>query len=246
MPYLDGKIEASKHERNCINPVAKRLYISDYDIEGKQRFVSWGMTCTTCGVIVKENYELNLTPEQFKRVKRDKKFEVSKYPKLMEEASGHPWQKSLKMPQKRRVVKKLEIPQRKKLGSERMSRRETGLRTRIGRLKQFYELMGLHWGDLNIAWDDELVAQFLNVVPRPTIKELSEVFQPSWSKVNVESQKWRRYRRYVDDPEKQGWLKSDREKYKELLESEALKRQEMMRDIIKSRAAQSQKKRRVN
>ena len=62
----------------------------------------------------------------------------------------------------------------------------------------------------------------------------------------MESQKWRRYRRYVDDPEKQGWLKSDREKYKELLESEALKRQEMMRDIIKSRAAQSQKKKRVN
>jgi len=248
MPYLDSKIEASKHKRNCNNPVAKRLYIRDYDDEGKQRFVSWGMNCTTCGVIVKENYEPIPTPQQLRMIKTDKKLEDSKYPKLMERASGHHynWQESLKMPHKRKVARKLEKLQRKKLGSERMPRKEAGFRTRIGRLKQFYELMGLHWGDLNIAWDDELVAQFLNVLPRPTIKELAEVFQPSWSKVNVESQKWRRYRRYVDDPEKQGWLKSDREKYKELLESEALKRQEMMRNLIKSRAAQSQKKKRVN
>ena len=90
MPYLDSKIEASKHKKNCINPVAKRLYIRDYDDRGKQRFISWGVTCTTCGVIVKENYEPNLT-------------------------------------------------------SERMSPKEAGLRTRIGLLKQFYELMALHW-----------------------------------------------------------------------------------------------------
>ena len=101
-------------------------------------------------------------------------------------------------------------------------------------------------GDLNIAWDDELVEEFLNVVPKPTIKELAEVFQPSWSNVNVDSQKWRRYRRFIDDPDKQGWLKSDRKKYKGLLEYEALKRQEIMRDIIKSRAAKSKKKKRVN
>lgn len=190
MPYLDSKIEASKHKKNCINPVVKRLYIRDYEDRGKQRFISWGMTCTTCGVIVKENYEPNLTPE-------------------------------------------------------RMSPKEVGLRTRIGLLKQFYELMALHWGDLNIAWDDELVEEFLNVVPKPTIKELAEVFQPSWSNVNVDSQKWRRYRRFIDDPEKQGWLKSDRDKYKGLLESEALKRQAMMRYIIKNRAAQSQKRKQV-
>jgi hypothetical protein len=191
MTNLDSEIKGSKHKRNCINPVAKRLYIRDYDDKGKQRFVSWGMTCITCGVIVKDNYEPNLMPE-------------------------------------------------------RMAPKEAGLRDKIGLQKQFYELMALHWGDLNIAWDDELVEQFLDVVPRPTIKELAEVFQPSWSNVNVDSQKWRRYRRFIDDPDKQGWLKSDRKKYKGLLESEALKRQEMMRDIIKSRAAQSQKKKRVN
>jgi len=192
MPYLDHKIEARMHKRNCINPVAKRLYIRDYDDEGKQRFVSWGMNCTTCGVIVKENYEPIPTPQQLRMIKTDKKLEDSKYPKLMERASGHHynWQESLKMPHKRKVARKLEKLQRKKLGSERMSRKEAGFRTRIGRLKQFYELMGLHWGDLNIAWDDELVAQFLNVLPRPMIKELAEVYQPSWSKVNVESQRW--------------------------------------------------------
>jgi hypothetical protein len=192
MPYLDSKIEARMHKRNCNNPVAKRLYIRDYDDEGKQRFVSWGMTCATCGVIVKENYEPIPTPQQLRMIKTDKKLEDSKIPKLMERASGHHynWQESLKMPHKRKVARKLEKLQRKKLGSERMPRKEAGFRTRIGRLKQFYELMGLHWGDLNIAWDDELVAQFLNVLPRPMIKELAEVYQPSWSKVNVESQRW--------------------------------------------------------
>jgi hypothetical protein len=184
---LTTRLKQASIKRTVSTQVVKRLYIGDYDDRGKQRFISWGMTCTACGIIVKENYEPNLTPE-------------------------------------------------------RMSRKEAGLRTRIGLLKQFYELMALHWGDLNIAWDDELVEQFLDVVPRPTIKELAEVFQPSWSNVNVDSQKWRRYRRFIDDPDKQGWLKSDRKKYKGLLESEALKRQEMTRDIIKSRAAQVRKR----
>jgi hypothetical protein len=211
MPYLDNKIQ--KHHKGCINPVGKRLYIRDYDDKGKQKFVSWGLTCTTCGVVVKEKYERNLTKQE--RRYHDKEL--------------------LEFARKRKIRNRRERLQRKKLGSNPITAKEGGLRKRIGHLKQFYELMGLHWGDLDIVWDDELVEDFLNVSPRPTIRELQEVFQPSWSKVNVDSQKWRRYKGYVDDPDKKGWLKYDREKYKNLLKYEAIKRQEMMRQIIKSR-----------
>lgn len=241
MPYLDSKIQIDKHKRSCSNPVGKRLYIRDYDDEGKQKFVSWGLTCTTCGVVVKEKYERGLTPKEQRYIARRRESEVkgskSEYNELMQKIGRHSItpDESLELRRRRKLGQKLERLQRTKLGPERMSPKEAGLRKRIGRLKQFYELMSLHWGDLRIAWDDKLVEQFLNIVPRPTIKELAEVFQPSWSKVNVDSQKWRRYKGYIDDPDKQGWLKYDKEKYKKLLESEALKRQEMMREIIESR-----------
>ena len=224
MPYLHSKIEPSKHKKNCVNPVAKRLYIRDYDDKGNQKFVSWGLTCTTCGIVIKQKYEHNLTRGE-RITYHDKE--------------------PLEVARKSKIQNRLEPLHRKKPRPDRMSPTESGLRRRIGGLKQFYELMSLHWGDLDIAWDDELVEDFLNGSPRPTIKELQDIFQPSWSNVNVDSQKWRRYRRFIDDPDKQGWLKSDRKKYKGLLESEALKRQEIMRDIIKSRAAQSQKRKRV-
>ena len=61
MPYLDSKIE--KHKTSCKNPVGKRLYIRDYTDDGKQRFVPWGLTCTTCGVVVKEKYHQKDIPQ---------------------------------------------------------------------------------------------------------------------------------------------------------------------------------------
>ena len=238
MPYLDSKIEPNRHKKNCINPVAKRLYIRDYDDNGKQAFVSWGLTCTTCGVVIKQKYQPNLTPKELKRKERHIRLEGSKYSKSVGKLGGRPygtWKEQFQRNQDYKLRNKLDRLQRKKLGPTPMSPEEVGLRTRIGHLKQFYELMSLHWGDLDIAWDDELVEKFLNISPRPTKTELAEVFQPSWSKVNVDSQKWRRYAGFVDDPDKQGWLKYDREKYKDLLKYEALKRQEMMREIIKRR-----------
>jgi hypothetical protein len=214
MPYLNSKLEPSKHKKNCVNPVAKRLYIRDYDYKGNQKFVSWGLTCTTCGIVIKQNYEHNFT--KGKRITYHDKG-------------------PLEFDRERKFQNKIEGLKQKKPRPDRMSPTESGLRKRIGRLKQFYELMSLHWGDLDIAWEDELVEDFLNVSPRPTIKELQEIFQPTWSKVNIGSRRWRKYIGYVDDPDKQGWLKYDREKYKDLLESEAHKRQDMMRQIIKSR-----------
>ena len=90
MPYLDNKVE--KHKPKCANPVGKRLYIRDYDEEGKQRFVPWGLTCTTCGVIVKEKFKPNLTPKEFEareiERKRNMKLEGTKYAKTFEKLTG--------------------------------------------------------------------------------------------------------------------------------------------------------------
>lgn len=52
MPYLDSKI-AGKHKAGCKQPKAKRLYIRDYDVEGKKQiFIPYGITCPSCKVIV--------------------------------------------------------------------------------------------------------------------------------------------------------------------------------------------------
>jgi len=59
MPYLNSKIK--KHNKGCRRPSAKRLYIRDYDDKGRQKFVSYGVTCPSCGVLVTEEYQRNPT-----------------------------------------------------------------------------------------------------------------------------------------------------------------------------------------
>jgi hypothetical protein len=241
MPYLDSKIELSKHRKNCGNPVGKRLYIRDYDDKGKQKFVSWGLTCTTCGVVVKEKYERNLTPRELKYVERQKKFESegSEYSKLLIQRLGGrsmTWQQSLESRRTCQVEGKLKRLERKLRGPRIYSHGEAGLRTRTRNLKHFYEWMN-RYEHSDISWDNALVEQFLHVYPRPTIKELVEIFEPSDSVISVDSQKVFRYRGYVPNPDKPDFMKYDFQKYKELLKSEALKHQDMMREIINSRGS---------
>ena len=60
-----------------------------------------------------------------------------------------------------------------------------------------------------------------------------EVYQPTNSTVKVDPQNKLRLRGYVLNPDKPaGWLKRDKEAYLELLKSEALKRQDLMTQII--------------
>ena len=151
MPYLDNKIE--KHKHKCANPVGKRLYIRDYDDEGKQRFVPWGLTCTTCGVIVKEKFEPNLTPKQIRSREMDRKLEGSNYAKTFEKLRGRPypsWEENLEWKQKRKIQTN-SINPAKKLGPEPITPEENGLRTRIRNLKDFYQSQSNYWGH----WDDK-------------------------------------------------------------------------------------------
>lgn len=240
MPYLDNKIE--KHKPKCANPVGKRLYIRDYDDDGKQRFVRWGLTCTTCGIIVKEKFKTNLTPKQIRSREMDRKLEGSKYSKTFEKLTGRTpssWEERLEREQKRKIAKKLERLQRKKLGPEPISPRESGLRTRIRNLKDFYQMQSYYWGHpdnkktLDFGWDEKLVEQFLNLSPRPSTSELEDIFNGPEFAIDVDSQRKFRSRGFVPNPDKPGWLKYDKDAYLELLTSEAQKRKEMMQDIIK-------------
>jgi hypothetical protein len=242
MPYLDSKID--KHKNNCVNPVGKRLYIRDYDDEGNQRFVPWGITCTTCGVVVKEKFEPNLTPRQIRSREMDRKLENSKYSKTFEKLTGRSlssWEEKLEWKQKRKIAKKLERLQRKKLGPEPITPEESGLRTRIRNLKDFYQMQSYYWGHpdnketLDFGWDDKLVEQFLNLSPRPSTSELEDIFNGPEFAIDVDSQRKFRSRGFVPNPEKPGWLKYDKDAYWELLRSEAQKRKEMMQDMIKKR-----------
>jgi hypothetical protein len=247
MPYLDNKID--KHKPKCANPVGKRLYIRDYDNEGKQRFVPWGLTCTTCGVIVKEKFKPNLTPKEFEAKeserKRNTKLEET-YAKTFEKLTGRAysdpsWEETLEWKRKRKIANKLERLQRKKLGPEPISPEESGLRTRIRNLKDFYQMQSHYWGHpdnketLDFGWDEKLVEQFLNLSPRPSTSELEGIFNGPEFVIDIDSKRKFRTRGFVPDREKPGWLKYDKEAYIELLKSEAHKRQEIMQTIIKTR-----------
>jgi hypothetical protein len=89
MPYVDSLIPWESHKEDCPNPLARRLYIRDYDKNGKQRFVPWGLTCTKCGIIVKQKYEHNLSPKEKKREDMQKRLDQNEeYSKAMETAFG--------------------------------------------------------------------------------------------------------------------------------------------------------------
>lgn len=190
MPYLDSKID--KHYKNCFNPVGKRLYIRDYDTEGKQKFVSWGLTCTTCGVVVKEEYERGLTKQERQYFEDDRKLEGGEYSKIVEKFTGRPYgspEERLERHNMYKIKRKLKRLQRRKLGNSAITPKESGLRTRIRNLKNYFEYMN-RYEHSEISWDNALVEQFLNVYPRPTLKELVDIFAPSDSVITVDSKRY--------------------------------------------------------
>jgi hypothetical protein len=177
----------------------------------------------------------------------DRKLEGTKYRKYLEKVSGRSnWQEDFEIEQKNKIARKLKRLERKKHGP--ITPKESGLRRRIRNLKQFYA-----WASrklfaplsdhsdkkrqsIEIAWDDNLIEQFLNLDPRPTITELGEVFAPPDFIIKVGSAKHRRkYAGYVPYPDKPGFLKKDEYAYIQLLKSEANKRKEIMQGIIRKR-----------
>lgn len=226
MPYLDSKIDTDKHNKDCGNPVAKRLYIRDYDDKGKQRFVPWGLTCTTCGVVIpdEEKYQPSLTPTERKYAKDEETFNFIRGMKIRD---------------------KLQRLRRKHQGP--ITSKERGLKIRISNMGKFYERMSWQTrdssesGPIKTVWDEKLVDQFLNLEPRPTRIELEQVFGSRRDKYRSDfelsltvDRGWD-HRGLVKDPDKPGWLKYDWKAYMELLLSEAEKRKELMRTAIKER-----------
>lgn len=240
MPYLDSKIETNKHKKACVNPVGKRLYIRDYDDKGKQRFVPWGLTCTNCGIVIKEeNYQRSLTPKELKLVEVHKKIEASGFSKTNTEDL-------LERKQRRKTLNKLKRLQRK--GQPPITPKENGLRTRISNIGKFYQLSSYQSLDskskrIKTVWDEKLVDQFLNLNPRPTLKELEYVSgsrQDSYFsdfKLSVIGGFGAGRRRWgwIQDPDNPGYAKYDPTAYMELLISEAERRKELMRAAIRER-----------
>lgn len=190
MPYLDHKIDINKHKKTCVNPVGKRLYIRDYDEEGKQRFVSWGLTCTSCGVVIKEKFQHNLSTTQ-KSLKEN--------PIISEEC--------YERNQRYKVIDKLKRLRRRRLGPDPITPKENGFRKRIKGYNQLYtcndKLRNL------IRWNPNIVEAFLNMVPRPTIEELKKVIYSSpIGRFNNGSDIYRASN-LIPDPDRPGYLKYD-------------------------------------
>ncbi|HEX9318616.1 MAG TPA: hypothetical protein VF884_06750 [Nitrososphaeraceae archaeon] len=186
MPYLDSKIE--KHKPKCSNPVGKRLYIRDYDDKGKQQFAPWGLTCTTCGVVVKQKYQQNLTAEQ-----RRKKEHYDK--ELYEHM------------EQRKIRDKLKRLLRRRMGPDPITPKESGLRRRIEGYNRLYsypdKLANL------IKWNPELPVKFLNMEPRATLEQLTQIIESSpLGRYNNGSDIFRT-RNLAPDSDKPGYLKYD-------------------------------------
>jgi hypothetical protein len=115
--------------------------------------------------------------------------------------------------------------------------KESGLRTRIKGFKKLYRNAGHYWSDLSIAdcWSSKLAERFLNLNPRPTIAELARVVYLPGAVIRLNSQDQYRYRGYIPNPGKPGWLIYNKEEYIKILKQEAQKRQEIMQQIIETR-----------
>ena len=128
-----------------------------------------------------------------------------------------------------------------------VSPQEVGLHRRIRNVGKFYQVASLQWPDdsrpIGTVWDKKLVEQFLNLYPRPTRKELEDVFssrQDSYSsefKLSITGSYGGSHTRWgwVEDPDRLGYAKRDRQAYIDLLVSEAEKRKELMRQAIRAR-----------
>jgi hypothetical protein len=102
--------------------------------------------------------------------------------------------------------------------------KERSLRVRL------YKFEGYNsgWGGSVSYRPNEFCRKFLEMNPRPTIRELEKALYPlGWD--------LRKHIHYIPDPEKPNWLKYDVEGYKKLLEEDAKKRRQIMTDIMKSR-----------
>jgi hypothetical protein len=197
MPYLDSKIELNKHKKACVNPVGKRLYIRDYDEMGKQRFVPWGLTCTSCGVVVKEGkYEPSLTPKELEYVELEKKLEGSEYSKIVESISGGKPKMSIEDQLKRKRAYKIadKLKRLQVKGHPPITPKERSLRVRLYKLEGYrnYQL-----GAGRQYRPNALCKKFLNLNPRPTMQELYEALYP----LKYDIYKRNKYRRFKIIPD---------------------------------------------
>jgi hypothetical protein len=134
------------------------------------------------------------------------------------------------------------------------------LRRRINGFRELYEGDTSHYRGTDhkwsIDWPYDLSEKFLNIKPKPTIKELKQVIYCSLvGRYNNGSDVYRS-RNKIADPDKPGWLKYDYShwvsdpdnpgklkyddslgpsEYQKLLEQEAKKRLDIMIEIMNSR-----------
>jgi hypothetical protein len=109
-----------------------------------------------------------------------------------------------------------------------------------------YKFVEFYWTEylsrppkfLTVDWPAGLTEKFLNLKPRPTIRDLRRVIYPPGLVIRpLNSQNEYTSRGYVPDPDKPGWLKYDKEEYIKIIQKEAQKRIEVMIEIINSRGA---------
>jgi hypothetical protein len=87
-----------------------------------------------------------------------------------------------------------------------------------------------------INWEPNLCERFLNLKPRPTMKEMSDVILSSplgrTSSAEIQGSKHVPRKPVPDRP---GWYMKDYKKYEELIVQEARNRKELMLEVIRKR-----------
>jgi hypothetical protein len=77
---------------------------------------------------------------------------------------------------------------------------------------------------------NEFCKKFLALEPRPTFDELEEALQPLGWDIH-------KHIGYIQDPDREGYLKYNREEWEKLLTLESQKRREYMQQVIQSRSS---------
>jgi hypothetical protein len=127
-------------------------------------------------------------------------------------------------------------------GEKDISPKERGLRRRVAGFKKLYLHAGRQWigrldeVDYIIDWSDEITEKFLNLNPRPTIEELSQVIYSAGLPIKpLNSQNQFTRIGFIPSAEEKNCLIHNPKENVKLRRKEAKRRQEIMQQIIESR-----------
>lgn len=208
MPYLNSKIRPEDHKQGCPKSKVMRLCAKGNNKKGNRTWITRGLECLNCGVVIMHPYQHIPTKKQ-----RDKQImSMPKLPKILNENENFqiPKNKVEIEYESIQFTKEMQIKSLKQLRTTDIqnviSRKERKYHNKVRALNTMYKNDEKRCPCLKgkINWDPKLVERFLDV--RPLYYEIIAVLQ--WPPLWRDNNRWAsRYRGWI--PSSFGHITSD-------------------------------------